>query len=242
MADVEAGQGAGAGVVATWRTPLETTALILLAALVVSIVGGIVGAVFRPGAEAWVKLSVLGISVVSPWHVAVLAIAVGLVFALRIPFPPDVRGAPTAPACCYSARQCSARSSCCCALIGIIGTIGLDIFGVTVPRKIGQIMELLGGGAVAVAVGLLALRGQSLVPAPVRTPAPPTVPTTAEPGAPGVGRRPVRASPVALLGRQPLDRAGCRRLDAEHRPGAVDLVTRDVERVTGIATRGRWSG
>ena len=72
-----------------------------------------------------------------------------------------------------------------CALIGIIGTIGLDIFGVTVPRKIGQIMELLGGGAVAVAVGLLALRGQSLVPAPVRTPAPPTVPTTAEPGAAG---------------------------------------------------------
>ena len=78
MADVEAGQGAGAGVVATWRTPLETTALILLAALVVSIVGAIVGAVFRPGAEAWVKLSVLGISVVSPWHVAVLVIAITL--------------------------------------------------------------------------------------------------------------------------------------------------------------------
>jgi len=184
MADVEAGQGAGAGVVATWRTPLETTALILLAALVVSIVGAIVGAVFRPGAEAWVKLSVLGISVVSPWHVAVLAIAVGLVFALRIPFPPDVRGAPTARLLLLGAAVLSAVVALC-ALIGIIGTIGLDIFGVTVPRKIGQIMELLGGGAVAVAVGLLALRGQSLVPAPVRTPAPPTVPTTAEPGAAG---------------------------------------------------------
>ena len=184
MADVEAGQGAGAGVVATWRTPLETTALILLAALVVSIVGAIVGAVFRPGTEAWVKLSVLGISVVSPWHVAVLVIAVGLVFALRIPFPPDVRGAATARLLLLGAVVLSAVVALC-AFIGIIGTIGLDIFGVTVPRKIGQIMELLGGGAVAVAVGLLALRGQSLVPAPVRTPAPPTVPTTAEPGAPG---------------------------------------------------------
>ena len=184
MADVEAGQGTGAGVVATWRTPLETTALILLAALVVSIVGAIVGAVFRPGAEAWVKLSVLGISVVSPWHVAVLVIAVGLVFALRIPFPPDVRGAPTARLLLLGAAVLSAVVALC-AFIGIIGTIGLDVFGVTVPRKIGQIMELLGGGAVAVAVGLLALRGQSLVPAPVRTPAPPTVPTTAEPGAPG---------------------------------------------------------
>jgi Protein of unknown function (DUF2510) len=184
MADVEAGQGAGAGVVATWRTPLETTALILLAALVVSIVGAIVGAVFRPGAEAWVKLSVLGINVVRPWHVAVLVIAVGLVFALRMPFPPDVRGAPTARLLLLGAAVLSAVVALC-ALIGIIGTIGLDIFGVTIPRKIGQIMELLGGGAVAVAVGLLALRGQSLVPAPVRTPAPPTVPTTAEPGAPG---------------------------------------------------------
>jgi hypothetical protein len=184
MADVEAGQGAGARVVATWRTPLETTALILLAALVVSIVGAIVGAVFRPGTEAWVKLSVLGISVVSPWHVAVLVIAVGLVFALRIPFPPDVRGAPTARLLLLGAVVLGAVVALC-AFIGIIGTIGLDIFGVTVPRKIGQIMELLGGGAVAVAVGLLALRGQSLVPAPVRTPAPPTVPTTAEPGAPG---------------------------------------------------------
>jgi Protein of unknown function (DUF2510) len=184
MADVEAGQGAGAGVVATWRTPLETTALILLAALVVSIVGAIVGALFRPGAEAWVKLSVLGINVVSPWHVAVLVIAVGLVFALRMPFPPDVRGAPTARLLLLGTAVLSAVVALC-ALIGIIGTIGLDIFGVTIPRKIGQIMELLGGGAVAVAVGLLALRGQSLVPAPVRTPAPPTVPTTAEPGAPG---------------------------------------------------------
>jgi hypothetical protein len=184
MADVEAGQGAGAGVVATWRTPLETTALILLAALVVSIVGAIVEAVFRPGAEAWVKLTVLGINVVSPWHVAVLVIAVGLMFALRIPFPPDVRGASTARLVLLGAAVLSAVVVLC-ALIGIIGIIGLDISSWTVPRKIGQIMELLGGGAVAVAVGLLALRGQSLVPAPVRTPAPPTVPTTAEPGAPG---------------------------------------------------------
>src|SRR5260370_7006485 len=93
MADVEAGQGAGAGVVATWRTPLETTALILLGALGFSIVGGIVSAVFTPGATAWRKLTFLGFNVVSIWHVAVLAIAVGLVFALRIPFPPHDRGA-----------------------------------------------------------------------------------------------------------------------------------------------------
>src|SRR5437899_298011 len=41
MADVEAGQGPGAGVVATWRTPFETTALILLGALGFSSVGGV---------------------------------------------------------------------------------------------------------------------------------------------------------------------------------------------------------
>src|SRR2546430_17011287 len=95
MADVEAGQGAGAGVVATWRTPLETTALILLGALGLSIVGGIVSAVFTPGASAWRKLTVLGFNVVSIWHVAGLAIAVGLVLALRIPVPPDARRAST---------------------------------------------------------------------------------------------------------------------------------------------------
>ncbi|MFL6242400.1 MAG: hypothetical protein ACJ73V_05185, partial [Acidimicrobiia bacterium] len=98
MVDVEAGQGAGAGVVATWRTPLETTALILLGALGFSIVGGIVSAVFTPGASAWRKLTFLGFNVVSTWHVAVLAIAVGLVLALRIPFAPDARGASTVPA------------------------------------------------------------------------------------------------------------------------------------------------
>src|SRR6266487_5650846 len=96
MADVEAGQGAGAGVVATWRTPLETTALILVAATGFSIVGGIVAGVFTPGASAWRKLDTLGFNVVSIWHVAVLAIAVGLVLALRIPFAPDARGASTA--------------------------------------------------------------------------------------------------------------------------------------------------
>jgi hypothetical protein len=192
MATVEEGQGTGGEVVARWRPPLETAALILLAALVVSVVGGIVGAVFRLGAEAWFKLSVLGFNVVSPWHVAVLVLAVGLVFALRVPFPPDARGASTARLVLLGTIILSAVVALC-AFIGIIGTIGLssDVFEVTIPEKIGEIMELLGGGAVAVAAGLLALRGQSLVPAPVRTPAPPaTAPTAAAPGGPGWGADP----------------------------------------------------
>src|SRR5207247_8041670 len=96
MADVEAGQGASVEVVAKWRTPLETTALILVAAIGFSAVGGIVDGVFTPGASAWRKLDILGFNVVNIWHVAVLAIAVGLVLALRIPFAPDARGASAA--------------------------------------------------------------------------------------------------------------------------------------------------
>ena len=193
MADVEAGQGAGAGVVATWRTPLETTALILLGALGFSIVGGIVSAVFTPGASAWRKLTFLGFNVVSIWHVAVLAIAVGLVLALRIPFPPDTRGASTVRVALLGAVVLGAVIALS-ALIGCIGALGDNqaFVGLSWPEKIGNIMQWLGGGGVAVAVGLLALRGQSLVPAPVRTPAPPTVPTTAEPGAPGWAADPYR--------------------------------------------------
>ena len=200
MAD-EAAQGAGAKVVATWRTPLETTALILLAALVVSIVGAIVEAVFRPGAEAWVKLSAIGVNVVSPWHVAVLFIAVGLVFALRLPFPPDARSASTARLALLGAAVLSAVIALC-AFIGFIGIIGLDAFGVTVARKLGEIMRLVGGGAVAVAAGLLALRGaQSLLPAPVR-PAPAAAPPAPAPGAttattPTAPSAPPTAPPVA---------------------------------------------
>jgi Protein of unknown function (DUF2510) len=189
MADVEPGHGIDTRV-SMWRTPLETAALILLAALVVAIVGAIVGAVFRPGAETWVKLADLGINVVTPWHVAVLLIAVGLVLALRVPFEPDARGASTARLVLLGTLVLGAVIALC-AFLGIIGTIGLDLFGFTVPMKIGEIMELLGGGAVAVAAGLLALRGQSLLPAPVRTPAPPTAaPTAAAPGGPGWGADP----------------------------------------------------
>lgn len=193
MADVEAGQGAGAGVVATWRTPLETTALILLGALGFSIVGGIVSAVFTPGASAWRKLTFLGFNVVSIWHVAVLAIAVGLVLALRIPFPPDTRGASTVRVALLGAVVLGAVIALS-ALIACIGALGDNqaFVGLSWPEKIGNIMQWLAGGAVAVAAGLLALRGQSLVPAPVRTPAPPTVPTTAEPGAPGWAADPYR--------------------------------------------------
>jgi len=60
--------------VAKWRTPLETAALILLAAVGFSIVGGIVNAVFTPGASAWRKLTFLGFNVVNVWHVAVLCL------------------------------------------------------------------------------------------------------------------------------------------------------------------------
>jgi len=130
--------------------------------------------------------------VVTTWHVAVLVIAVGLVFALRLPFAPDARGASTARLVLLGAAVLSAVVALC-AFIGIIGTIGLDsdVFEVTIPEKIGEIMELLGGGAVAVAVGLLAVRGQSLIPAPVRAPAPPAAaPTAAAPGGPGWGADP----------------------------------------------------
>jgi Protein of unknown function (DUF2510) len=167
MADVEAGQGTDARV-SMWRTPLETAALILLAALVVSIVGGLV----------------------ETWHVAVLLIAVGLVLALRLPFPPEARGASTARLVLLGTVALSAVVALC-ALLGIIGFIGLDLLGVTNPQKLGEIMALLGGGIVAVAAGLLALRGLSLLPATVRTPAPPTAaPTAAAPGGPGWGADP----------------------------------------------------
>jgi hypothetical protein len=191
MADVEAGQGAGAGVVATWRTPLETTALILLGALGFSIVGGIVSAVFTPGASAWRKLTLLGFNVVSIWHVAVLAIAVGLVLALRIPFPPDARGASTVRAALLGAAVLGAVIALS-ALIACIGAIGDNeaFVGFSWPEKIGNIMQWLGGAAVAGAVALLAVRSQGVVPAPARpapapAPPPPVAAPAAAPGAPG---------------------------------------------------------
>ena len=191
MADVEAGQGAGAGVVATWRTPLETTALILLGALGFSIFGGIVNAVFTPGASAWRKLTFLGFNVVSIWHVAVLAIAVGLVLALRIPFAPDARGAATAKQVLLGAVVLGAVIALS-ALIACIGALGNNeaFVGLSWPEKIGNIMQWLGGGAVAAAVALLAVRSQSVLPvrarpAPAPAPPPPVAAPTAAPGAPG---------------------------------------------------------
>jgi hypothetical protein len=191
MADVEAGQGAGAGVVATWRTPLETTALILLGALGFSIIGGIVSAVFTPGASAWRKLTFLGFNVVSIWHVAVLVIAVGLVLALRIPFPPDARGASTVRAALLGAAVLGAVIALS-ALIASIGAIGDNeaFVGFSWPEKIGNIMQWLGGAAVAGAAALLAVRSQGVVPAPARpapapAPPPPVAAPTAAPGAPG---------------------------------------------------------
>jgi hypothetical protein len=50
MAEVE-GQTSSAELAAKWRGPLETTALILLTAVLVSVVGGIVGGVFTPDAS-----------------------------------------------------------------------------------------------------------------------------------------------------------------------------------------------
>ena len=191
MADVEAGQGAGAGVVATWRTPLETTALILLGALGFSIVGGIVSAVLTPGASAWRKLTFLGFNVVSIWHVAVLVIAVGLVLALRIPFPPDARGASTVRAALLGAAVLGAVIALS-ALIASIGAIGDNeaFVGFSWPEKIGNIMQWLGGAAVAGAAALLAVRSQGVVPAPTRpapapAPPPPVAAPAAAPGAPG---------------------------------------------------------
>jgi hypothetical protein len=194
MAD-ETAQGAGARVVATWRTPLETTALILLGAVGFSVVGGIVSAVFTPGANAWRKLTFLGFNVVSIWHVAVLAVAVGLVLALRIPFEPDARGAGVA-------RIVLIGSVVVCgvvvliAVIACIGALGDNeaFLGLAWPEKIGNIMQWLGGAAVAGAVALLALRAQTLLPATVR-PAPaaaPTATTTAP-----VASAPPTAPPVA---------------------------------------------
>jgi hypothetical protein len=191
MAATEEAQGPGAGVVATWRTPLEMTALILLGALGFSIVGGIVNAVFTPGASAWRKLDILGFNVLSIWHVAVLAIAVGLVLALRIPFDPDARGAATAKAALLGAVVLGGVIVLC-ALLGCIGAIGdNDAFvGLSWPEKIGTIMQYLGGAAVAGAVALLALRSQSVLPvrarpAPAPAPPPPVAAPAAAPGAPG---------------------------------------------------------
>jgi Protein of unknown function (DUF2510) len=200
MAEVQ-GQGSGTDAVLRWRAPLETTALILMAAIGFSIVGGIVSAVFSPDVTAWQKLNFLGFNVVSIWHVAVLAIAVGLVLALRIPFAPDARGASTARLVFLGALVLGGVIALC-ALIGCIGAIGNndEFGGLAWPEKIGEIMQFLGGGAVAAAAVLLALRGQSLLPAPVRpvaappppapapaAPAPsaPTAPAGTGPGSPG---------------------------------------------------------
>jgi Protein of unknown function (DUF2510) len=188
MAEVE-GQTSSAELAAKWRGPLETTALILLTAVLVSVVGGIVSGVFTPDASGWDKLRFLAFNVVSIWHVAVLLVAVGLVFALRLPFAPDARGAGTARLALLDALLLGATIAIC-ALLGAIGSIGeSDEFGLTVPEKIGEIMQFLGGGAVAVAAVLLAVRGQSLFPARVRpAPAPAAAPTmtpAAAPGSPG---------------------------------------------------------
>jgi Protein of unknown function (DUF2510) len=196
MAATEEAQGSGAGVVATWRTPLETTALILLAGTGFSIVGGLVSAVFTPGASAWRKLDFIGFNILNIWHVAVLAIAVGLVLALRIPFPPDARGASTARLVLLGAIVVGGVIVLC-ALIGLIGALGdsEEFVGLSWPEKIGTIMQYVGGAAVAGGVALLALRGQSVLPATVRptrpapeaapAPPPPVATPAAAPGAPG---------------------------------------------------------
>ena len=203
MAD-EAAQGAGGRVVATWRIPLETTALILLGAVGFSIVGGIVSAVFTPGASAWRKLTFLGFNVVSIWHIAVLAVVVGLVLALRIPFEPDARGAGTARAVLLGSVVTGGVIALI-ALIACIGALGDNqaFVGLAWPEKIGNIMQWLGGAAVAAAVALLALRAQALLPAPVRpvpaaapTPAA-TAPTATTPTAPAAPSAPPIAPPVA---------------------------------------------
>jgi Protein of unknown function (DUF2510) len=193
MADVEARQGAGGEVVARWRAPLETTALILLGAIGFSIVGGIVSAVFTPGASVWRKLTFLGFNVVSIWHVAVLAIAVAFVLALRIPFAPDARGASVARAVLLGSVV-AAGVIALSALIACIGALGDNeaFVGLAWPEKIGNIMQWLGGGAVAAAVALLAIGSQSVLPervrptpAPAPAPPPPVASPAAAPGAPG---------------------------------------------------------
>jgi hypothetical protein len=200
MAD-ETTQGTGARIAATWRTPLETTALILLAAVGFSIVGGIVNAVFTPGANAWRKLTFLGFNVVSIWHVAVLAVVVGLVLALRIPFEPDARGADIARFVLLGSVAVGGVIVLS-AVIASIGALGNNeqFVGFSWPERIGYIMQWLGGAAVAGAVALLALRAQSLLPAPVRParaaapPPAPAEPTATTPTAPSA---PPTAPPVA---------------------------------------------
>jgi Protein of unknown function (DUF2510) len=189
MADVEGREAID--VVGRWRPPLETAALIVLVALAVSIVGGIVNAVFRTDTEAWLKLDLVGFNVTTSWHVAVLLVAVGLVLALRLPFGPDTRGAPVARLVLLDAVVLGAVIAIC-ALLGVIGVLGLsgDDFGVSWPEEIGEILQLVGGGAVAAAAALLAQRGQSLLPAPVRpapapAAAPPSATPAAGPGSPG---------------------------------------------------------
>lgn len=200
MAEVQ-GQGSRTDPVVRWRGPLETVALVLLAGTGVSIVGGIVNGVFTGRASAWERLAFLGFNVVSPWHIAVVAIAVALVLATRIPFEPDARGAGTARLVLLGAIVLAGIVAVC-ALLGLIGSIGRsgEFTGPTVPEKIGEILQFLGGGGVAAAIVLLALRGQSLLPAPVRpvaappppapapaAPAPsaPTAPAGTGPGSPG---------------------------------------------------------
>jgi Protein of unknown function (DUF2510) len=201
MAEVQGGQGPGADAVLNWRAPLETAALILLAATGVSIVGGIVGGVFSAHASGWEKLAFIGFNVVLLWHIAVLGIAVALVLATRIPYAPDARGAATARLALLGAIVLAGIVALC-ALLGFIGAIGRsgEFTGPSVPEKIGEILQFIGGGGVAAAILLLALRGQSLLPAPVRpvaappppapapaAPAPsaPTAPAGTGPGSPG---------------------------------------------------------
>jgi len=192
MVTAEEAQGPGADGTARWRAALETTGLILLAAVAFSVVGGMVNAIFSPHTSGWRKLTFLGFNVVSIWHVAVLAVAVGLVLALRVSFAPDARGAGTARLALLGAGIVGAVIALI-ALLAAIGVIGESEFPeLTVPEKIGEIMQFLAGGAVAVATGLLALRGLRLLPARVRptpqvAPAAPAAPAaqTAAPGSPG---------------------------------------------------------
>lgn len=191
MAGVEEAQAASADVVGKWRAPLETTALVLVAAIGFSIVGGIVSAVFRPDTEGWLKLDILGFNVTTLWHVAVLLVAVGLVLALRLPFPPDPRGAAIARLVLLDVVVLGAVIAIC-SLLGVIGALALsgEDFVVSWPEEIGESMQILAGGVVAAIAGLLALRGRSVLPARVRpapAPAPAPAPPTAAagPGSPG---------------------------------------------------------
>lgn len=187
--------------VAKWRTPLETTALILVAAVGFSIVGGIVNAVFTPGASAWRKLTFLGFNVVNVWHVAVLLVVVGLVLALRIPFAPEARGASTARLVLLGVIVLAGVIALI-ALLASIGALGDNeaFVGLSWPEKIGNIMTWIGGAAVAAAAALLALQGLRLLPAPVRpapAAAPPAAPTATTATAPTAPSAPPTAPPVA---------------------------------------------